>query len=91
MTATATTRIATPQPISRGIAELRTAPAILGTVAMSILLSVALAASVIGAADRSGLELPAPGPVPQPMTAPVNDPATAPTPQPTEAPPGLDL
>jgi hypothetical protein len=91
MTATATTRTATAPPINRGFAELRISLAILGIVAMSILLGVALAVSVIGAAERSGLELPAPGPMPQPVTAPVTDPAPPTAPQPIDAPPGLDL
>lgn len=89
MTATAT-RITTTHRPSRGFTELPAVPAFLVTVAMSILLSSAFALSVIGASGRSGIVLPAPAPVPQPMTAPVVEPAPSVL-EPETAPPGLDL
>ena len=89
MTATATRIVTTHRP-ARGFAELPAVPAFLVTLAMSILLSAALAFSVIGAASGPGIELLAPAPIPQPMTAPSSEPAPS-DPQPTIAPPGLDL
>jgi hypothetical protein len=85
MTATATPTV-TYRP-SRAFAEIRVMSAALGIVAMSVLLSIAVAVSVLGAVDRSGVERPAPGPIPQPITAP----AAPSEPQPITAPAGLDL
>jgi len=86
MTATATPIILTHRR-SRALAELRVISAVLASAAMSFLLCIALAVSVISAADRSGIELPAPAPVPQPMV----EPAAPSAPQPMTAPAGLDL
>ena len=90
MTATATRIVTTHRP-SRVFAELPAVPAVLVTLAMSIVLSATLALSVVGASNRSGIELQAPAPIPQPMNAPAPEPAVPSVPQPTIAPPGLDL
>jgi hypothetical protein len=89
MTATAASLVTTRRP-SRSFAELRVIRAVLAIIVLSLVLSVALAVSVTGAVKRSGIELPAPGPMPQP-TIPANEPATPSVPEPMTAPPGLDL
>jgi len=90
MTATAT-RISGLHSRNRALANAPAVPAILGISVLSLILSIALAFSVSGAADRSGFEPPAPGPVPQPLTAPAIDPEPPALPQPETAPAGLDL
>lgn len=89
MTATATRIVTTHRP-THGFAELRVLPAVLVVSLMSLVLSALLAMSVVGAA-RSGLELPAPGPIPQPLGVPATGPAAPSIVQPETAPAGLDL
>lgn len=88
MTATATRIAATRNPI-HAPTELRAIASLLAIVAMSTVLGVVLALSVMGAAGRSGIELPAPGPIP--MAPPSTESESQPIPQPEVAPPGLDL
>ena len=87
---TASARTITTTRIPGEFGGLRGVNAVLCIVAMSIALSVAVAMSMIGTAQRSGTQLPPPGPMPQPMTAPTVEPAPSFT-MPETAPAGLDL